>query len=212
MIAEKEVSVRLISTTIKYYESLGYEIYRRKDCNGIMRVPNDYKILIKVEDLPRSSQVKVTRICDLCGDRKLVQFKSLETYASTTVTHCFKCSSTLRKGALNCNYIHGNQHYSNYKRGAKSRNYEFKLSLDEFIKIVQRNCHYCNAKPRLQKIKNIEFYASGVDRVDNKKGYFKSNCVPCCTECNLMKGKSTYLKFKNKIKEIYSNLDLGVTH
>ena len=67
--------------------------------------------------------------------------------------------------------------YSQYKRGAKERNIEFHLSKNEFITFWNNPCFYCN--------KNIT--TIGIDRVDSKLGYSISNCVSCCTTCNMMK-------------------------
>lgn len=48
------------------------------------------------------------------------------------------------------------------------------------------------------------FVYNGIDRVDNSVGYVLSNCVPCCSTCNRMKGTMSSEEFKEKIKLIYS--------
>jgi hypothetical protein len=49
----------------------------------------------------------------------------------------------------------------------------------EFIQahIVGKPCYYCGSNQ-----------STGVDRKDNTLGYLKSNVLPCCTSCNLLRG------------------------
>jgi hypothetical protein len=69
------------------------------------------------------------------------------------------------------------------KSGAKKRDINMELSDDEISKIIQLNCHYCGD--------NDTDMVCGIDRIDSMKGYIKSNCVPCCEQCNLMKNSRT---------------------
>jgi len=85
--------------------------------------------------------------------------------------------------------------YDSTRRG---RNYEFKLTLEEFSKLINSNCTYCG-KPN----------SRGVDRVDNSKGYILDNCTPCCKICNEMKMTKSLEEFKMYIVKIYDNLKLG---
>ncbi|ULT58716.1 zinc-ribbon domain-containing protein [Neobacillus drentensis] len=62
MILEKKVWVGLYYKNISYYESLGYTIPK---VNGIVK--KDTKILVRIEDLPEGSNVKVTKVCDVDG-------------------------------------------------------------------------------------------------------------------------------------------------
>lgn len=65
-ILENEVWVT-ISGTQSYFEKLGYVIPREKNSRGKMVTPTGTQILVNVKDLPLSSNVKVTKICDKCG-------------------------------------------------------------------------------------------------------------------------------------------------
>jgi hypothetical protein len=66
-----------------------------------------------------------------------------------------------------------------YKHGAKTRNLSFTLSDKDCIILFSKKCYYCG-------FLNEEL-GIGIDRTDNSKGYIKSNCVPCCSQCNIMK-------------------------
>lgn len=85
-----------------------------------------------------------------------------------------------------------------YKAGAKERNLEFMLTLEQFEILTSQPCHYCG-----QYTKNKNF--CGIDRVNNDAGYVLTNCVPCCTSCNEMKGKRTSKEFFNCIKRVYEH-------
>lgn len=73
-IVENEVSVGLNHMNIEYYESLGYDIPRRKDKQGRMTIARGTKILVDIGHLQDGSEVLVSRKCDICGkiDEKLV--------------------------------------------------------------------------------------------------------------------------------------------
>ena len=96
-----------------------------------------------------------------------------------------------------------------YKHGAKRRGLEYKLTEKQFKEITQQPCYYCGIIPSNKR--DIEGYNgayiySGIDRVDNTKGYITGNVVPCCYQCNLSKGKLTLEEFKNWIKRVYKNI------
>jgi hypothetical protein len=82
--------------------------------------------------------------------------------------------------------------YRQYQYKAEQRNLTFRLTLDEFTKIIQRPCHYCDEQIEVR----------GVDRVDNRVGYLLSNSVPCCPECNFMKRNMNKHRFVNRAVKI----------
>ena len=67
----------------------------------------------------------------------------------------------------------------------------WKLSKEQVLDLVKRNCHYCGSPPcrKLYKTKcaNGTMITNGIDRQDNNLGYIPSNCVPCCWNCNASK-------------------------
>lgn len=73
-----------------------------------------------------------------------------------------------------------------YQRGAyevkRTGKREIDISYNDYCDIMNNmKCHYCNSCIKLE----IGF---GLDRIDNSKGYFKDNVVPCCGVCNRTKG------------------------
>lgn len=97
-----------------------------------------------------------------------------------------------------------------YERGAKSRQFEFNITEQEFRVLTSSDCFYCGQSPSKTKAKNgaaiykgKTYTYNGIDRVDNKKGYYLENCVSCCFTCNMMKGKIKKEDFLLKINQIY---------
>ena len=79
--------------------------------------------------------------------------------------------------------------YNNLLRCAKNNHKEIGLTFEDFLEFTKiTTCHYCGDliewKSRGKKGANSAYY---LDRKDNTKGYFKDNCVVCCSLCNLTK-------------------------
>lgn len=126
--------------------------------------------------------------CD-CGTIKNVRIDGLKNGRSTSCG-CYTQINEAR-------YL-----YNNYKYHAELRNLDFKLEFDEFLRLTQSNCHYCNQEPRQRTRGTQPFIYNGIDRVENSIGYFKTNVVSCCLTCNRAKNKMTYLEFISWIKKI----------
>lgn len=107
--------------------------------------------------------------------------------------------------------------YLNYKRHARNRGYPFKLTHEQFHELCTTNCFYCD-RPPLQNRKYARIYKrtdgtkrryedtflyNGIDRLDNTKGYFVENCVPCCGDCNKMKMQLSFPEFIKQIRRVY---------
>ncbi len=91
-----------------------------------------------------------------------------------------------------------------YKKAAKRRNISFTIQDEDFIQVTKGNCYFCGEIPsKILKKKKITQIYNGVDRLNNKLGYTKENCVPCCTICNRMKMAHTMEVFLNKISLIF---------
>lgn len=93
-----------------------------------------------------------------------------------------------------------------YKEGAKNRNLDWALTDEEFFALTKSNCHYCDDPPlNISKSKSQylpDFQYSGIDRVDNTKGYMPGNVVASCRICNAMKEKLSQEEFLNHIAKI----------
>ena len=54
---------------------------------------------------------------------------------------------------------------------------------------------------------DLSYYANGIDRKSNQKGYTPQNCVPCCEICNKAKRNMNYVKFMGWIELLVENLN-----
>lgn len=67
--------------------------------------------------------------------------------------------------------------YNSLKTSARDRNLELNIKETDFVALIEKPCHYCGASLG-------GFTGSGLDRLDNSKGYVYGNVVPCCKYCN----------------------------
>ena len=102
----KEVEVNLNSMNIKYYEDLGYEIPRYKDKWGKLVVKRGTKIVVKVKDLQKGSNIKVKVKCDCCGkEYEMIYQIYLKYVHEGNISYCQQChSKTFMSGENNPNY------------------------------------------------------------------------------------------------------------
>lgn len=97
------------------------------------------------------------------------------------------------------------QLYLAYEAGAKRRGLKFDLTRKDFRTLTDSRCHYCGTPPRgVNRIPTLNgsYVYNGIDRVDNRSGYVKTNYVPCCKRCNLAKGTSGYQEFMSWISSL----------
>ena len=67
------------------------------------------------------------------------------------------------------------------KASARVRNIEWKLTIQQWRTLVlDQKCHYCFG--------SLPEIGIALDRKDNDIGYLIGNVVPCCSECNSIKG------------------------
>jgi hypothetical protein len=108
-----------------------------------------------------------------------------------------------------------NQLFYLYKKSAKQRHYEFSLTLEEFKDLVFNECYYCGESPSLKihtaKGTNGTLNYTGVDRIDNSKGYILGNVRPCCKQCNFAKNGLSEDDFFKWLKKACENLKIKKT-
>lgn len=62
------------------------------------------------------------------------------------------------------------------KSRAKKRNLECDLDIQDVQQLIVKGCIYCGSQERIE-----------IDRMDNSKGYIKTNVAPACRRCNTIK-------------------------
>lgn len=95
-----------------------------------------------------------------------------------------------------------------YLSAAKKRKMSFSLSRDVFRQLTSSPCDYCGALPSQCTTQKSDKYRgkyiySGLDRVDNSRGYDEDNVVPCCAQCNYAKCEKSREEFLEWIQRAY---------
>jgi len=95
------------------------------------------------------------------------------------------------------------------------------MKFDLFLKMIYKNCFYCNSKPtnclKIKTKNTIDFnlnkiYCNGIDRVNSSLKHTSGNVVTCCNMCNRSKSNMTYMDFLNhiiKIKEYVNPINIS---
>jgi len=149
--------------------------------------------------------------CD-CGVEKKVTSRALLSGDSTSCG-CYQRETCGKINRLENGLSAKKSIYENYKRQAKKKEVVFDLNFEEFLELTQRSCYYCGKEPEnfyKPVASSGGFKYSGIDRIDNTKGYTKGNCVSCCKRCNIFKSDMSYEEFIKHASRIisYKNTDL----
>ena len=85
--------------------------------------------------------------------------------------------------------------FASARSSAKKRGIAWELTLDQFRELVRWGwCSYCSSE--------VSPGGSGLDRIDNSKGYILGNVTPCCGKCNTAKAGMTQREFAGFITRV----------
>ena len=90
---------------------------------------------------------------------------------------------------------HVNPRLDALKRAAVTRRIEWRLTDEEAKVMLTSPCVYCNHI-------DLEVRVNGIDRLDSARPYETANCLPCCKDCNYMKGTYDPKTFIERAKKI----------
>lgn len=142
-----------------------------------------------------------------CGNTRLIRGNALRGKSNRDPVKDCGCEAKTRHPAGNFTL---NNMENDYKKGAKSRGYEYSLTKEQFKFITSQNCFYCGSKPRLKNRYNTDtghkritrdwidkswIKINGIDRKNNSIGYTVENSVSCCKVCNFAKKDMEYNDF-----------------
>ena len=94
-----------------------------------------------------------------------------------------------------------NGRYYTLLTSSRNRGLVVELTREQWETIASRNCTFCGSEPFQRPS------GTGIDRVDSSIGYTVENSMPCCYECNIMKGSTTLEEFIARIKMINNNYE-----
>lgn len=84
--------------------------------------------------------------------------------------------------------------YKAYRRSAKRRGIEYKITLGQFKAFLDKTCRYCGTK----------VHPISLDRIDNDLGYVPGNIDSCCFRCNSLKHVFDEKEFLDHVTAIYT--------
>jgi len=146
-------------------------------------------------------------ICD-CGNKTVARLSSVKVGA-TKSCGCQSLKQLKYQRYLGENVSNLSTIFNDYNKKAKKRKLDFKLTFDEFKRMIIQNCYYCGIPPSNIKkgYKDLLMY-NGIDRKESNVGYLIDNVVPCCFKCNQAKGNKNIKEFLSIIKNVYEHLNL----
>ena len=102
-------------------------------------------------------------------------------------------------------------HEASARQAWRNNNRYTDLSFEDFYRLSQLNCFYCNNEPSLIKIKKRKnpepFLRNTLDRIDSLLGHTIDNVVPACLMCNVAKLDRSLQDFYIYINNLINNLD-----
>lgn len=158
---------------------------------------------------------KETRRCSRCKiEKSFSKFQKHPTGKYGYNAKCKKCLAKYRKeheqipeikkARIDYQYQYNrtlNRRYGMLKLEAKSRKLDCTLTIEEYsVSISSNKCHYCGNK--------LNETGSGLDRINNCKGYILNNVVSCCYRCNIVKGNHFTYKEMLELKPILTRIRL----
>lgn len=160
---------------------------------------NRFDRLVVISEQPsRNNKVYWLCKCD-CGNETIVSASQLR----TRKTKSCGCKRTDNEYLTSRRISATKRLWNIYRRNAKIRKYDFRLSLDKVSKLVSDKCFYCGADPaNTLNHHGVVFVYNGIDRLENSKGYTDNNVVTCCGTCNRMKMNMDYKEFIEQVKVI----------
>lgn len=155
--------------------------------------------------------------CD-CGNVKEVRGSEAALGKIKTCGKCQHHSTLLSDAAEKSVKVRGwsksiRVQHLRYIKSAVKRGIEWRLSPEEFLQIVKKDCTYCHAEPRIYESKpnygkgrTVKTLMNGIDRIDSSLGYVSGNVTPCCGICNKMKmahDRDEFIIHVLKIAKVY---------
>ena len=167
--------VKFNSSSRKYYCEHGELKYRCSLCGGSQlcvhgRIKYNYRECFGSETCSHSKQ---KAFCIVCGGSQICSHNKQK-------SQCKKCSDPIKVTIKNW--------IKNTRQSDKKNNrYDADRFVDKcFLKGLIEDyptCYYEDCKTTLQYTEHQENLAT-IERINNKIGHIKSNCVLCCLSCN----------------------------
>lgn len=216
MLITKEIEVTLCSANIHYYENLGYVIPREKDKRGRLTIKRGTKILVKIEDLPVHSHIKIKLMCDYCleeGKETIIEktyhdFRKQRDIELIKKDCCKKCLPKKNKEV--CLKMYGVERYSQTpeikKKISESQNHDYEFIRSEF----ENKGLVLISKEYINNMQDLEYVCK--KHADNGSQFIKYSslrvCKFGCRYCTLEHRSELYRHEFEFVKSIFTEKNL----
>ena len=132
MIITSYIDVKIASSNINHYKSLGYDI----NVKDIINIP--------IKHLPKNSNYKIESECDVCKSIKSIIYNAYNRYIRNSPDNkyrCNKCNNEISKNTKLLKY--GDENYTNrekYKKTCSEKYGGHFNKLDEFKDKIKKTC------------------------------------------------------------------------
>lgn len=205
MLITKEVEINTTHGNYKHFQDLGYKINMFVNKEGKI-VPRRQKILVKVEDLLKTSSADVEICCDYCNQIKTVKYARYYSHNHNGKTYCIHCYAKVFCSGSNSRHWNSTLTQNERENG---RNYPEYM---EFIKKVMTRdkciCYSCGEKHKNAEVHHLNGYNWCIEgRIDIL------NAITLCPNCHANfhfihgKGNNTKEQFEEWIGYTINNLE-----
>lgn len=163
MIKEKLLKVKISSSNWKYYEK--YKPYNVGDI-----------IEIKPLELPKNSKVKITAICDICGDSKKICYQGYrKQYENGNFYCCRKCfiikSKITNNERYGVDFIMQNENFKNKNKNTLKEKYGINniSQLDSIRKIRSERLKDPKYQDKLKKSIEYKYNIDNISKLESIK-------------------------------------------
>ena len=130
-------------------------------------------------------------ICVQCGKSRHIHAGNTLKWYATRFPKCKSCATKTET----VDTLGRKRAWRTYRNNARTRNLPFKITYDEFLRLIELPCHYCGQvggnilQASLGRSGDEYYEYTGLDRADNTFGYVQGNVIPCCCTCNRAKNR-----------------------
>lgn len=144
-------------------------------------------------------EAKELFLCPVCGENKEAKDFHVNNFKpGNRAWMCKVCVRNYHKKRAD----NPKQRYRTARSKANFIGREFSLQFPEYLHLISGRCSYCEQE--------IESTGTGLDRLDNSRGYSADNVVACCWVCN--RTRADYFtpdEMRDKIGPIIKEIKLG---
>ena len=125
----------------------------------------------------RYAQRKRDGLCTICGKPKVAGSLLCTYHRDQTRRIAIKHAKSPKAKEVKKTWLRTAGRFKTVSSLARRIGKDWQLSEETWKTLVAMPCFYCG-------LDNNSIYGSGLDRLDNSKGYVEGNIVSCCKECN----------------------------